>query len=169
MMWGQRACITSLASIKPVVEKLGAEEQQLYLQDWGRGTRGRRFHLLTASPPGSQIHPHEFLKHNKAWTVTHGWKPPPSIHPQQRERRWRAAGQREGAKGKCLAPEAGVSNSNGKQLKHEWNTWRIKLFALPNRKQRQLKRGVNVWTGDGFFVLFRFSVSIHLFQQVCMF
>lgn len=87
---------------------------QLYLHDWGQGTRGRRFHLLTASPPGCQIHRHEFLKHNKAWTVTHGHKAS-SFHPPpaKRERGWRRAEQRGGVKGKSLAP--GVSNGNGKQ------------------------------------------------------
>lgn len=58
----QTANITQIAL--SLTDKRGAEKLLLYLHDWGLETRGRRFHHLIASPLDSQIHPHEFLKHN---------------------------------------------------------------------------------------------------------
>ncbi len=149
---------------------MGAEKLQLYLHDWGQGTRGRRFHLLTASPPGSQIHPHEFLNHNKAWTVTHGCKPPPSIHPPHSlEGREDEAEQNsmEEQKAKAWLLEQELAMAMENRGNHKWNTWHLKKPQLEinsvcasklnawghYQKQRQLRYGLNVWTGDGIFGL----------------
>lgn len=140
----------------PVAEELGAGKLRVYLHDWGQGTRGRRFHLLTASPPGSRIHRYEFLKHNKAWTVTRVHPPSTSSLGGERMKQSRTAQKEQ----KKLRSRNGVSNGNGKlgksKVPEAWNSQEINTVSNWEvgevfKSKRMLRNGCNVWPGDDFF------------------